>query len=492
MTTTKETQIQNSLFYMLPFALQNLLPFITVPIFTRILTPKDYGILALAVVYAIFMTGLANFGTTLAFERNYFKYRKKPEKLAELLYTSLAFVAGNFIVLAFLTLLLGNKLSVLLTKSPDYGMFIFCTFAAHFFFITVNQFYFIYYRNSERAKTYTKYQILISILNFTISVFLVAYLRVGVIGIIYAQLITGIILFTLFGFKFLRELPFLLNKRILIESIKISYPLTPRIFLGVLGTQFDKYMIGLLATVSGVGIYHIGKRISEVSFNFMTALQNVFNPQVYKRMFDLPDEGGESIGRYLTPFLYISILLALCIALFSEELIKILTPVSYHGAIPIITILSMYFGFLFFGKIVGTQLIFAKKTFITSLLTVSRLALNIGFNIPLIMKYGAIGAAWATLLSGLISGSISIWVAQHYYKIKWEWGKVSIIMCIFFLSSLLIVLLKSFDLEYWIMVLVKVFAISGYIFLGIRIKILSRKNLQIVKNIFSLRPVQVS
>ena len=61
--------------------------------------------------------------------------------------------------------------------------------------------------------------------------------------------------------------------------------------------------------------------------------------------------------------------MALCVALFSEELITVLTPVSYHGAIPIITILSMYMGFLFFGKITGTQLIYSKKTFISSFLT---------------------------------------------------------------------------------------------------------------------------
>ena len=61
-------------------------------------------------------------------------------------------------------------------------------------------------------------------------------------------------------------------------------------------------MIGMLATVNSVGIYHIGKRISEIIFNFMTVLQNVYHPQVYKRMFDNHEQGSESIGSYLTPF----------------------------------------------------------------------------------------------------------------------------------------------------------------------------------------------
>lgn len=79
-------------------------------------------------------------------------------------------------------------------------------------------------------------------------------------------------------------------------------------------------------------------------------------------------KGGESIGRYLTPFAYVSVLVALFIALISEEVVFLLIPLSYHGAIDIIIVLSMYYGFLFFGKLNGNQLIFMKKTHVLSFL----------------------------------------------------------------------------------------------------------------------------
>ncbi len=93
---TKKQQIRHSLIYLLPVGLGSLLPIITIPIFTRILSPDDYGVLALAMIYAIIMSGLANFGMTIAFERNYFQYRDTPKKLAQLLYSSLVFVLTNF------------------------------------------------------------------------------------------------------------------------------------------------------------------------------------------------------------------------------------------------------------------------------------------------------------------------------------------------------------------------------------------------------------
>jgi len=53
---------------------------------------------------------------------------------------------------------------------------------------------------------------------------------------------------------------------------------------------------------------------------------------------------------------------------------------------------------------------------------------NIALNIPFIMKWGALGAAWATLLAGLISGSIYFLVSQHYYEIRWEYKNIGLIL----------------------------------------------------------------
>ena len=41
-------------------------------------------------------------------------------------------------------------------------------------------------------------------------------------------------------------------------------------------------MLGLLSSLGGVGLYDIGQKIANTSFTFMTTIQNVFAPQVYK------------------------------------------------------------------------------------------------------------------------------------------------------------------------------------------------------------------
>ncbi len=239
-----------------------------------------------------------------------------------------------------------------------------------------------------------------------------------------------------------------------------------------------------------MGIYSIGQKVAYVAFNYMTALQNVYAPQVYKRMFDLGDKGGEAVGRYLTPFAYISIFVTLMIALFSQEIITILTPSSYHGAIDIVTVLSMLYGSYFFGK--QPQLIFAKKTWITSALTLLTITLNIAINIPFIIKWGAIGAAWATLTAGVISCSISFAISHYYYRIKWEYEKLAYIFLTFFGFSILIVLLRNMNTAYSVLLGVKIVAVAIYALIGLKLQVITMENYTLIRNMIPLRRVVTS
>jgi O-antigen/teichoic acid export membrane protein len=296
-------------------------------------------------------------------------------------------------------------------------------------------------------------------------------------------LLASLAVFSALVFRFMRLLPPAFNWPILKDSLKLSYPLTPRIFLGVIGSQFDKYMIGLLGSIGGVGIYSIGQSVSYGVFTYMTAIQNVFSPQVYKRMFQLGDKGGEAVGQYLTPFAYLSILFGLLISIFSEEIIFILTPESYHGATDIVIILSMLYGSYFFGK--HPQLIFAKKTYLSSVLTVISIVLNVAINIPFIMKWGAVGAAWGTLTAGLISGVISFVISQRYYEIKWEYRKIGAIFIIFFGASIGMILLKNAMIGYEFRLIFKGLALASYLYLGMMLNVVNKQNYLLVKKMIS-------
>ena len=478
--TTVDKQIKNLIWYLLPVIIGNILPIITLPLFTRILSVEDYGIYALAIAYAVFINGISNFGLSVGYERNFFE-NENDQKAAKLLYTTFIFIASTYFLFATLTFIFKDALSKMIIGNESYGYTLFIAYCATGMTALKTNFL-TYFKNKGNARLFVWYTIDENVTTVLFSLIMVRFLGMGILGLLLGQFFASAIVLILLLIRFLKNHPLSLDINLLKESLMLSFPLTPRIFFGVIGSQFDKYMIGLLNSLGGVGIYSLGQKIANIAFTFMTALQNVFSPQVYKKMFEDGDSGGDSIGRYLTPFFYISTTGALLLSLFAEEVLFILTPSSYHGASSIVTIFCLLYVTYFFGK--QPQLIYARKTGVTSLLTLLSIALNIIINIPFIHFWGVEGAAWGSLIAGIISGIISFSVSQKYYKIKWELLKILIILSSFYLFSIISLVFLKLQYSYEIRFTLKIFFLTIFCIIGYWIKIISINNFNIIKNAF--------
>ena len=153
MLTEKQRQIKNTIIYTLPLIITSVLPLVTLPIFTRILTPNDYGNLGLAMVYASVTGGLSNFGMSLVFDRNFFQYNQDKIKLSKLFYSSLLFIYFNFIILLILTVIYRENISIYLTGTTQNSNLILITFCA-FFIINISNNFSIYYSKIQKKLKY--------------------------------------------------------------------------------------------------------------------------------------------------------------------------------------------------------------------------------------------------------------------------------------------------------------------------------------------------
>ena len=235
-------------------------------------------------------------------------------------------------------------------------------------------------------------------------------------------------------------------------------------------------MLGLIGLTESVGIYSVGQKISYFIFQFMTALGKVFQPEVYRKLFaNKQNTHEEEIDNYIFPFFYFSILVALLVIMFSQEFVYIIFPNEYSSAALIIIILSLYYAALFFGKITGNQLIYAKKTHLTSLLMLVGIIINAAFNIPFILKWGMIGAAWATTIAGILMGFIGYFVAQRYAKIIWQWKKFWMIYLVLLLGAVFN-LIDYGDLlptSYYSTLIINLLILFIYIVIGFKLNILN-------------------
>ncbi|MHA8097985.1 oligosaccharide flippase family protein [Aquirufa aurantiipilula] len=465
------SKVKNISYFMLPSLVSALIPVVTLPIISRKISVEDYGVYALCIAFGTFLSGLANMGMTSGYERNFFE-QKTPEQQGKLLFTVLALVTGVCFLLGFFSFLLAPQIAFWISGNAAYGFsFVFGYFAVSI--SSLKLYFLIYFKNVGNAKSYAWFSIDEVVLNVIIGLFLVIYFDMGVNGLLIGQFIGASLVMAMLLFRFLRTLPFGFSQQLLKNCFAISLPLTPRIFFGVIGTQFDKYLISLLGSLGGVGLYNLGQKIAYVVFNYMTALQNVYSPKVYKMMFDQGNDSEGKIGKYLTLPFYISALGGLGLALFSEEIIIVLTPTSYHGAINIVSVLSLMYVLYFFGK--QPQLIYAKKTSITSVLTLASIFINIVVNIPLIKMFGGDGAAYGSLLSAFISSAISLWVSQKYFQIRWEWTKILFCLGSIFIFTLLNILLRDMGMYWLFRFLIKVFLLGIFILEGFYFQIIKKQ-----------------
>jgi O-antigen/teichoic acid export membrane protein len=468
---SNNNSFKNTFYYLLPLLIGGIIPIITLPIFTRKLSPTEYGILTISQVYAIFMNGISNFGLISGFERSYFEY-KEISKRTDLLYSIIAFVM--FVSLIFVTLTFYLEDFVLKSVFHINGYVNLLTLAYVAAAISSLKLYFLsYFKNAEEAKSFAIYSIDETILSTVFSLILVLFFNFQVYGIIIGQLLSASLVLILLLVKFTRKHPISFDFIALKSALIFSLPLTPKVFFGVLNGQLDKYLIGLLSSFGGVGIYNIAQKIANITFTFMTAIQNVFSPQVYTMMFEMePKTAAKSIGLYLTPFYYTSIFVSLLISLFSEEIIIFLFPIEYHSAINITSVFSILYASYFFSK--HPQLTYAKKTWLSSILFIFSIFLNVVIGIPFAKTWGAIGVAWGSLLSGLIWGAIYFYVSQKCFYIEWEKKKIITISILFFLSTIIIILMRYFQLSTSLRIIIKLVTLGIFFERGVSYKIVSK------------------
>ena len=463
---TMSEPIKNTSLYLLQIAISGVLMLALMPIISKYLSPNDFGMFILAQVYTGIAVGIANLGMLVGYERNFFIFEKLSDKSALLISSAIIFVALNLLTVLVLVYLFQIEINSLIFSINPPGNFLIIVLIGTSV-SSLSQYYLTFLKNSNMALVYIKYTIVNSIIYFVVALVLITQSSLGPMSLAYAWAMSSMILFISLFLNLGKRLPLSFDMEMLKEMLKISLPLTPKVFFGVINTHIDKILLSFIGSSGLVGIYHMGQTFALTVFQFMTGLGKVFQPEIYRKLFANNNINNPyEIYRYLLPFLYFSIFVALIVVLFSREFVSMFLSSKYQGATPIIIILSLYYISLFFGKITGIQLIYAKKTHITTVLIFLGAAINVGLNIPFIINWGIVGAAWATAISGIVMTIVSYIVAQKYTKIAWQWRVVFTMYGLFLVAVIFSIIDYDFLIHSHVSLIIKLLIILLYIIIG--------------------------
>ena len=158
-------------------------------------------------------------------------------------------------------------------------------------------------------------------------------------------------------------------------------------------------------------------------------------------------------------------------------MIKLLTTKEFYPSMYVVPIFVYNYLFGLLGFIYLNQLMFAKKLIYRLPVSIIAVFTNIFFNILLIPKYGAIGAATASSITALITSIIMLYFGQRCYPLpvgKWKLAGLFIIVMVFTIPIYPIMML---DINWIYKITIKVIIIVIFIMSGIKIGYVTKGDL---------------
>lgn len=381
------------LFYFVGNIFNKGIAFVTVPVFTRLLTTTDYGIVTTYNSWVSILTLVFGLAIYMGIRAAFIDYK---EKINDFMSVSTTFTLVSGVLMSFL---IGGG-ALVLKINVSFAVLFFCLIQGLASALIQN--YLMYLMMEYKYKFRTALMILPNLLSVIVSICVIVFilktdLYMG--RIIPSAIVSG-------GFALLtillvyKKSRMLFNKKYLVYALKISAPLVLHGLALYVLSQSDRIMITWLADASQTGIYSLVYNFSMIATVITTALEGVWVPWFTEK---LKNKDRNSINKLSTYYINIMMYAMIAIILVGPEVIRILASKPYWEGIIIIppVVLANYVIFAY-TMYVNVEHFYKKTPYIT-LNTLVAAIINIVLNYVFIPKYGYVAAAYTTLASYIVS-----------------------------------------------------------------------------------------
>lgn len=393
--------LENFIFYGGISMLQKALPFITLPIITKLLPDsKNYGISDMFNLIISFGSAIAILGMYDAIFREYFEKKEDENYKKTVTSTGLWIVLVSSLIVASMIFLFNKQISVYLFSEKTYKNLIILS-AIGIYISSINTIVISPTRMKNQRKIF-----FFTGISFPLIGFIVAFYFLK-IGFTYEALIYGTVIMNLLSLIFfyvLNRREFSLkkfDKRVAKELLKIGIPLVPTFLIYWIFHSMDRLMISKMLGTAELGIYSVGAKVSSISQLVYTAFAGGWSYFAFSTMKD-----KEQVKINSKVFEYLGIV-SFTIFIIAQPFISPVFNIFFEGDYirgkEVFSFLFLSPLILMLFQTVGNQVIVVKKSYLSTAALLLGALLNIFLNYILIDGYGIEGAAFSTLNSYFIS-----------------------------------------------------------------------------------------
>lgn len=390
---TNKTGVKASVLYLFATLFNKGVMFLTVPVFTRLLSTSDYGVVTTFNSWVDICTSILSMALYISFNTAFNDYGETIHDYLNTIITFTLCVSGTVIVITCI----GGSI---FKFSLYFAVLALLQSMANAIITEYSQYLMMSFNYVER----TIFMALPNFLSVIVSIVIIIDLsKDKYLG----KIIPTAIVFVLFAFVclvrvFSRSKP-KLNIAYIKYGLAISLPLVLHgIALNIL-SQSARTMLTVMVGAHETGIFSLAFNFGMIATVFTMALDGIWVPWFMNK---LKQKTYSQINKVASDYILLMSYIMLSVMLCGPELLKLMASKDYWEGISVIPsiVLSNYLIFLYTFHVYVEQ--YHKKTIIISLNTLTAAVFNIILNLYMIPKFGYIGAGVTMVVSYILSFSL--------------------------------------------------------------------------------------
>jgi O-antigen/teichoic acid export membrane protein len=408
-----------SLIYTISDAINKSVPFFVLPILSYYILPADYGIIAnfnviLAVVSIFIMIGVDG-----AIGVQFFKL--KQDDLAKFNFNALLMIASITMIVFFFIVGFHREIYNWVKIPFKYQLLV----VVMGFSTTITAINLTLWRLEEKPIKFGFYEISQTIINISISLILVIIFKLGWVGRI-GGMFTASLVFGVYSIILLFKRKYLIvnyDKNYLKYILFFGLPLVPHALSFWVRSGIDRIYITKFIGEAATGLYATGFQFG-LLISFLTiSFNNAFVPYLYKQLSEkdemLLEKNKKRIVK-LTVYIIIGLGFAtLFFCFFAYLMLNFLFSENYIKAKEFIIWAILAQTFQGFYLLFVNYIFFVNKTKGLAMITFACAFLQLFLSYFLIQVFGAIGAAYSTVIVSFINFVAVFLYSRKVYRMPW-------------------------------------------------------------------------
>lgn len=401
---------------------------ILIPIYTRFISPSEYGILAIILMVGSMVVISLEMGLNTAVFRYYFKFTEEKKRILVISNVFFYILVLGMVITAIL-IFASESISSLFLKTPYYAPY-FVLMLVTMYLRVLKNVPLAVLRAREKSIIYSMLSILDLIAGIVLNIYFVVILKRGVMGILEAGFIVGVITTPLFLIFIRRDIYLHISRNLLAKLLKFGLPLVPANMAILVLTLSGRYFLTVFSSLKQVGLYALGQKLGLIISILLVQPFQLIWPTM---MYSVSGEKHANVyySRILTYFLIIIGGVALILSAFSKEFTALIASPDYLRAYKVIPFIA--FSYVAYGTyfIVSVGINLKEKTYYLPWIVGSTAVLNLILNYILIPQFGMMGAALSSFISYINLAIINYFVNKKLYKIEYDFRRIGILSLIF-------------------------------------------------------------